>query len=213
MLDSIIWGNPTQREIKYLNSESPLDKHIPNVINLEFPKNSSKATREELNTITDYINDLKADEAIYKRYRDYDVNLVKVFANIIIEQKLGDEAAQVIDQLFDDTLPFVLKLKYHFQRPRPYQLAAHYKLKLFPFYSTSSNTPSYPSGHALQANLICYVLGNMYPEKFNYFDNLAKDISYSRQYLGLHYPSDCDYSEYCTQIIIKDKDFKAKYKL
>jgi hypothetical protein len=107
----------------------------------------------------------------------------------------------------------ILKLKYHFQRPRPYQLAQHYKLKLFPFSSVSAETPSYPAGHTFQAALICHVLGNHFPEKFSYFDSLAKDIEYSRIYLGLHYPSDNDFSLYCVETIIKDKDFKARYGL
>jgi hypothetical protein len=104
-------------------------------------------------------------------------------------------------------------LKFYFQRPRPYQLAEHYKLKLFPFDSKSADSPSYPSGHALQSKLICHVLGNHFPEKFDYFERLAKDIEYSRLYMGIHYQSDVDYSLYIAEVIIRDKDFKAKYGL
>lgn len=214
MLDSITWGNPFQKHLPYLEeNKSSLEKHIPQLIKFTFPKNSSKATREELNQLVDYIEDLKKDEQAQKRYKAYDISLTNVFAQVIIQQNLGEKGADLVDKLLDDTLPLLIKLKFYFQRPRPYQLAEHYKLKLFPFESKSDESPSYPSGHALQSKLICYVLGNHFPEKFDYFERLAKDIEYSRLYMGIHYQSDIDYSLYISEVIIKDKDFKAKYGL
>jgi hypothetical protein len=213
MLDSITYGNPTQKQLPYLEAESPLDKHLPQLIKFGFPLNSSKATRAELNELVDYIDDVKADEEILRRYRSYDASIERIFANVIIENELGEKAIELVDKLFDESLPLALKLKYHFQRPRPYQLAQHYKLKLFPFSSVSAETPSYPAGHTLQSRLICHVLGNHFPEKFEYLDSLAKDIEFSRIYLGLHYPSDNDYAMYCVETIVKDRDFKARYGL
>jgi hypothetical protein len=214
MLDSITWGNPFQKHLPYLEENaSPLEKHIPQLTNFTFPKNSSKATREELNQLVDYIEDLKKDEQALKRYSAYDMSLTRVFAQVIMEQNLGEKGADIVDKLLDETLPLLIKLKFYFQRPRPYQLAEHYKLKLFPFDSKSADSPSYPSGHALQSKLICHVLGNHFPEKFDYFERLAKDIEYSRLYMGIHYQSDVDYSLYIAEVIIRDKDFKAKYGL
>jgi hypothetical protein len=214
MLDSITWGNPSQRHLPYLEeNKSPLEKLIPQLVKFTFPKNSSKSTREELNQLVDYIEDLKKDAEALKRYRMYDTSLTRVFAQIIMEQDLGELGADLIDKLLDDTLPLIIKLKFYFQRPRPYQLGEAYKIKLFPFDSKSHNSPSYPSGHALQSKLICYVLGNHFPDRFDYFERIAKDIEYSRLYMGLHYQSDIDYALYISEIIIKDKDFKAKYGL
>jgi len=214
MLDSITWGNPFQKHLPYLEeNKSSLEKHIPQLIKFTFPKNSSKATREELNQLVDYIEELKRDEQAQKRYKAYDVSLTKVFAQVIMEQNLGEKGADIVDKLLDDTLPLIIKLKFYFQRPRPYQLAEYYKLKLFPFETKSGDSPSYPSGHALQSKLICYVLGNHFPEKFDYFERLAKDIEYSRLYMGIHFQSDVDYALYICEVIIKDKDFKAKYGL
>jgi hypothetical protein len=214
MLDSITWGNPFQKHLPYLQENaSPLEKHIPQLVNFTFPKNSSKGTREELNQLVDYIEELKKDEQAFKRYKAYDSSLTRVFAQVIIEQNLGEKGADIVDKLLDETIPLLMKLKFYFQRPRPYQLAEHYKLKLFPFESKSADSPSYPSGHALQSKLICHVLGNHFPEKFDYFERLAKDIEYSRLYMGIHYQSDVDYSLYIAEVIIRDKDFKAKYGL
>jgi len=214
MLDSITWGNPLQKHLPYLEEgKSPLEKLIPQLVNFTFPKNSSKGVREELNQLVDYVNEVKKYPETLKRYRAYDASLTKIFAQVIIEQNLGEKGAELVDQLLDDTVPLIIKLKFYFQRPRPYQLAEYYKLKLFPFESKSDNSPSYPSGHALQSRVICHVLGNHFPEKFDFFENLSKDIEYSRIYLGIHYPSDVDYALYIAETIMRDRDFKAKYQL
>jgi len=213
MLDSITWGNPSQRHLPILEGEGFLDKHIPQLIKFPFPKNSSKAVREELNQLVDYVSVMKDNQEVLKRYKAYDFSLIKTFGDIIIQQNLGDDAIEMVDQLFDDSLSLLVKLKFHFQRPRPYQLAEVYKLKLFPYDSKSQNTPSYPSGHAFQSRIICMVLGNHYPHLFEYFDNLAKDIEYSRMYMGVHYPSDIDFALFCVDTILADRDFKAKYGL
>lgn len=214
MLDSITWGNPLQNHLPYLEEKGDyLEKLIPQLVKFPFPKNSSKGTREELNALVDYVDEIKKDEETLKRYRVYDKSLSKVFAQIIIENNLGEKGAEMVDNLIEDLKPLTIKLKFHFQRPRPYQLAQQYKLKLFPFPSTSDNSPSYPSGHTLQAKIVSYVLGNHFPEKFDFFENFAKDVEYSRLYLGVHYPSDNDYSLYIAETIIRDKEFKAKYQL
>ena len=214
MLDSIEWGNPLQKHLPYIEKDNLtfLEKYYSQFIKFGFPKNTSKATREELNILVDNIQTLQASPDHLQRYRSYD-SLVKTYGDVILKENLGEKAAELVDNIFDDTLPLILKLKFYFQRPRPYQLGLAYKLKLFPYSSNNSDSPSYPSGHTIQSALISYVLGNHFPEKFDYFQNLAKDIEYSRVYLGLHYPSDNDYSLYIVETIIKDKEFKAKYKL
>jgi hypothetical protein len=213
MLDSIVYGNPTRELLPYLEQNSFLDKHLESLKNFTPPKNTSKATREELNNLVDLTNELANDPDRLEKYRNYDHELEKVFVDIAIRLGFDEKLIQMIDSLFDDLNPFIAKLKVHFNRARPYQLAYAYKLKLFPFNSITSANPSYPSGHALQSKVICYVLGNHIPENYDYFENLANDICYSRQYMGLHYPSDVDFAILCFEQIVRDKEFKAKYGL
>jgi hypothetical protein len=214
MLDTITWGNPSQKHQPFLDDgKSFLDRLVPQLVKFTFPKNSSKATREELNELVDNVKLLTEDPETLKRYRAYDASLTKVFADMIVQQQLGDRGIQLVDQLIDDTVPVIMKLKFHFQRPRPYQMAQYYKLKLFPFYSRSDQSPSYPSGHALQAKVICHVLGNHFPDRFDYFESLMQDIQNSRIYMGIHYPSDTEYANLVAETIIRDKEFKQKYQL
>lgn len=214
MLDSIQWGNPLQKHMPFLEKDNLtfLEKYYPQFIKFAYPKNSSKVTREELNLLVDNIEIAKANPDYLTRYKSYD-SLVKTYGDFIIEHNLGEKGADLVDKLFDDTIPIILKLKFYFQRPRPYQLGLPYKLKLFPFGSNTADSPSYPSGHTIQSALISYVLGNHFPDKFELLQNLAKDIEYSRIFLGVHYPSDNDFSLYIVETIIKDKEFKAKYGL
>lgn len=213
MLDSIVYGNPSREYLPYLEASSFLDRHFDALSRFTPPRNSSKATREELNMLVDYTEQIGQQPEILKRYKSYDHELERTFANLAMSMNMNEEIIQIIDSLFDDINPLLIKLKMHFQRPRPYQLGHAYKLKLFPYQSNSASTPCYPSGHALQAKIICYVLGNHMPEHFEYFESLANDICYSRQYLGLHYPSDVDFAILCMETIIKDKEFKAKYRI
>ena len=61
MLDSIVYGNPTREYLPYLEATSFLDKHLESLKNFTPPKNSSKATREELNNLVDLTNELATD--------------------------------------------------------------------------------------------------------------------------------------------------------
>jgi len=103
MLDSIIYGNPSQSYLPYLSKESPYDKHLSQLMKFGFPLNSSKATREELNELVDYVAALQGDEVILKRYKSYDHSLERVLADIIIKHGLDERAVTAIDQIIDDT--------------------------------------------------------------------------------------------------------------
>jgi len=74
--------------------------------------------------------------------------------------------------------------KNHFLRPRPRQLES----ELEPLKKMSS--ASFASGHTLWAYMQAYLLGALIPEKRIEFLDLAYKIGYSREILGVHYPSD-----------------------
>jgi hypothetical protein len=212
MLDTITWGNPLNNHVPYLEAnKSNFEKHINELVKFLPPKNSSKATREELNTIVDYLDDVSRDEKTLSRYLSYQGDAVlKPYAKLIGEKQL-DGAVEIVDSLIDDIVPLVYKLKYFHQRPRPHQLAQYYKIKCFPYLQGTS--PSYPSMGVLKARLISYVLGNNYPQYFEILEKIALDIEYSRQYLGLNFSSDIYYSIHIYETIVADADFKERYKI
>ena len=216
-LDLITYGNPTQNQVKNLMSESYLDSMFEYLVEYTFPKNTSEATKQELNQIVDYLNDMNDPEnqsQYLKRYKTYDSGIKSYFKNGLVKSGIDEqEAVELVDGISDDITPLLMKLKFHHQRPRPFQLAQYYKLKLFPYGSHSATSPSFPSGHAFQGKIITEVIGNKYPNLYSFMKDLFDDISYSRLYLGLHYQSDIDVGIFCAEKVLKQPDFMKKYKL
>ena len=105
----------------------------------------------------------------------------------------------------------MIKLKFYYNRPRPYQLANYYKLKLFPYNSYVAYTPSFPSGHTVQAYVILNVISSKYPTYHSYCKEIIDDVAYSRIYMGEHYPSDNDFAKVIGKEILKHPEFTKKY--
>ena len=59
----------------------------------------------------------------------------------------------------------------------------------------SMKTPSYPSGHSVQAYLMGLTLSDKYPNKKDKLMKAARDISYSRRVAHAHYKSDSLFGE------------------
>lgn len=82
-------------------------------------------------------------------------------------------------------------LKLYYNRARPYQIADIQTLE-----NKTAKTPSYPSGHALQAFALSKSLTKKYPEKAVEIQELAEQIADVRKIGGVHYPSDKEYARY-----------------
>jgi hypothetical protein len=128
----------------------------------------------------------------------------------IFRQKNIDVEELCID-VVKDIQGLLYKTKFYFQRPRPFQIAQYYKLKLFPYKSFSSHTPSFPSGHTVEAIVMLNVIGNKYPTEYPFCKELMDDVAYSRVYLGVHFPSDNDGSREMAKTILKHPEFAKKY--
>jgi len=213
-LDLITYGNPNLEQVGFLEKESFLDSLFTELSTYTFPKNSSEATKEELNQIVDYLNTLSGKEEYINRYRMYDSSLRKYFIDGMVKGGENEEEInKLILDILSDITPLLFKLKFHFQRPRPYQLAEYYKLKLFPYKSFSASSPSFPSGHAFEGRIITEIIGNRYPKTYSFMQDVFKDICYSRIYMGLHYESDIDVGIFCAEKVLNNMEFKTKYKL
>jgi len=86
-----------------------------------------------------------------------------------------------------------MELKYKYNRPRPYQIAAFYGIDLNGTELDSMKTPSYPSGHAVQGYLVADILSQQDPENEVIYQAVGEDIAHSRIIGKAHYPSDKEY--------------------
>jgi hypothetical protein len=213
-LDLLGYGNPNQNHLSWINSESYLDSLFAELTQFTFPNNSSDATKEELNLLMAKVKETKVDEQLLIQYQAFDVYLDDYYVDFLSKLNVPQEkVSETLDEINKDIKPLIVKLKYFFQRPRPYQLAYYYKLKLMPFLTLGSDSPSFPSGHAIQSKVYSEVLGNMYPKTYTALEQLADDVCQSRIGLGVHYQSDIDVGIYVADRICETKEFMIKYQL
>ena len=213
-LDLIGYGNPNQNHISWINRESYLDTLFAELTHFTFPKNSSEATKEELNYLINRIKETQADKEKQELYQTFDIYLDEYYIKFLSQYDIPrDKVEPIIESIHDDIKPLTVKLKYFFQRPRPFQLAYYYKLKLMPFMTLGADSPSFPSGHAIESKVLSEVLGNMYPELYLPLSKIADEVCDSRIGLGVHYQSDIDVGVYVAEKICEMKEFMIKYQL
>ena len=89
------------------------------------------------------------------------------------------------------------RLKKYFRRPRPY----HLEPALKPL--TRINSPSFPSGHSLWSYTEAYLFGELIPDKRQEFIKTAAEVRWSRELMGIHYPSDNEASRVIGWYLLK----------
>ena len=176
------------------------------VSEMRFPANSSKQTRAEL----DFLLELQAnrtpdqvkrvleiarigywpDASMLETHPSYQRNLRNLFfevREVMGEGYTNDKypaTANLLKKAMVDMRLMEFTVKYQLLRARPYQLEP----QLTPL--RKINSPSFASGHTLWAYIQAYLLAELIPEKRKEFVALAYEIGFSRELMGVHYPSD-----------------------
>jgi len=213
-LNELVFGNPNQYHLIYLEKQNYLDSLINELSNHPFLANDSEQSTQEIAELIKFTGHLKNDEQLLRRFTLYDSDFEKYMMKRLIDAGLPEkEIKETVNSLHEDILPLLVKLKYIYNRPRPYQLAFYKKMPLHIWRLKNADSPAYPSGHCFQSRIYAEVLGNMYPQYYKALHELANDISWSRQYLGAHFPSDSEFAVYAADIVMKHPEFVKKYKL
>ena len=145
------------------------------------PSNNSFDTNQEIKQLTK----IPINKKFVKDKDDVEATFKKAAKEAGV-----DYPAALVKKLMNDSTDPILKLKKHFNRPRPHALAKKMNMKLDHVELTSMKTPSYPSGHSTQGALIGEALADMYPKAAVKFRKAGKDISDSRNVARAHYKSD-----------------------
>ena len=106
-----------------------------------------------------------------------------------------------LHEMANEAAILITKLKWLYNRPRPYQIAAkHQRFEGqgsvwrpgdFSVMGTeTAHTPAYPSGHTIQSHLFASRLSETSPQHRKAFMDLAEKVSFSRAVGGYHWPSD-----------------------
>ena len=118
---------------------------------------------------------------------------------------------QYISKVSERLGSFIMELKSHYQRPRPYQVSLYTNQDFHSQPTISGHSPAYPSGHTIQAYMVCKIIAFHNPEKEKEIMEIAKVVSDSREILGVHYPSDNLFSRYIVDELCEIKEIKDIY--
>jgi len=174
-------SGPEGRHNKRMMMQLELFKEEYSLPNQLPPENSSATTLDEVR----YLQSMKINKEFVKKHD----NIKKVFKDTLAELELP-YIKEELKSLLNESGKFVVELKYKYNRPRPWQIAEFYGVKLNGVDMESMKTPSYPSGHAIQGYLAGMYYANKYPEHSKVFKQLGEDIAHSRIIAKAHYPSD-----------------------
>lgn len=109
--------------------------------------------------------------------------------------------------IVDNTDGLMFTLKYHYNRPRPFQLGYYHKVPVTPAIYTNANSPAFPSGHAMEARLFALILSEKYSFAADKIMQVGDKMAESRLNVGLHYPSDTQFGYEVAQWIFSKKCF------
>lgn len=180
---------------KHVFSKEILPSHkkrmddISNTIYKDYdPKKFMNLSFPEGDDIKKEIEDLKSIEVDKEKVEKLDE--VQVSFEKLLKKNGIKAPSDMMSELIKKSGSVILKLKYHYNRPRPFQWAKENGVELNGVDLESSQSPSFPSGHAGQAVITALVLSELYPELEEKLKDLAQEISYSRNMAKVHYPSD-----------------------
>lgn len=180
---------------------------VPSLLQIPAPPaNSSAQTAAELKYLLE-LQSARTEEEI-RRYKklagifhspnnfnpfdpDYDRNFSSLFH---IGSPLGEwytyknlpVTAGFLSDVYRDATYYFFKLKFLFNRARPYMLESKIK------YLERPPHPSYPSGHSAASYVNAYIMMRVDPTLTSDFLKMAAEMAYSREVIGVHYPSDSE---------------------
>lgn len=168
--DTELWKGWTSN-IPPLQSSEEVKKSIEELILI-----GSSQTEEDLEFVKDAEHDMKG-----------------LFIKFLKLNGADSITKEDIKEITDQLDPITYNLKYSFNYPRPYQLAAQLELSLYPSQSTDACSPSYPSGHSIDSFVIGGLIGKKIPQLRNEVEKLSEKISRSRLQGGIHFPFDAEF--------------------
>ena len=183
-LNKLVWKKePSKKHKKRIDLDWGVFKSFPikKYMDITPPTNNSDEVMGELQLIDSLppIDDfVRTTDDIHNHFSKF------------LKSKKLEYPKNEIKEILKNSSSILLKLKYHYNRPRPEQLAKEMGLKFHAKPLDSAKTPSYPSGHSAQGRLISRYLAEKYPKQEDELIRLGNEIGTGRLVAKVHYPSD-----------------------
>jgi acid phosphatase (class A) len=158
------------------------------------PENDSSKTLKEVK----YLSKIKPNNEFAESGDDVKENFMP-----LIEKNGLNVTKEFLSKIIKESSKFIMELKYHYNRPRPYQIAEFYDIDLNGTTLNSMKTPSFPSGHAVQGYLIGEYLSFKDPRMAHEYKQAGEDVAHSRIIAKAHYPSDKEYGKIVARALFR----------
>jgi acid phosphatase (class A) len=121
------------------------------------------------------------------------------------------ETAKMMTKVWSDATYYFWALKFKFNRTRPYLIDTRIKNL------ENTNFQAYPSGHSSASYVAAFVYQELIPEKKDLFIKNAYDMAFSREILGVHFPSDSEagrvFARQFVNELLKNESFKKDFEV
>ena len=168
--------------------------------NIPPPEPGSKAEREDLlRVIRQYMNKKVPSDL----QEACDKDMLSIFQKYIESHGLVYNRP-AIRRIHNGLRPLIFRLKDIYKRPRPGEVAKKYGIDFSGDSLETAQSPSYPSGHTLQAYVQALLLGNQYPEHSENLLKIAELVAQSRIDRGVHFPTDVEFGKQLAYLISRE---------
>jgi len=93
-----------------------------------------------------------------------------------------------VRKLFQELEYLIVVEKYRYNKPRPFVLGPHLGVEITPIHYRYTESPSYPSGHAMQAFLVSEIIKLLLDRED--LEEISGRVCLSRMQAGVHFPCD-----------------------
>ena len=177
-------------------------QNINKIPMVSFPPNTSAEVEQELQKIEET---METEPLLDSTMEAVDEDPMELFTRAC--NALGVPVDEDIAPLLvQDLKRIALTLKYVHLRPRPVEVAPYHGYFIKPEYNDSySDTPSYPSLHAMIGYGLSNFYANLYPEFADQFYGVADQIAVQRIQAGQHFPSDTSYAKLVADTLLQEE--------
>lgn len=160
---------------------------------------SDEQSINEIHDLLDRMKEVTQEEIDFaQKSEDNEISMYTEFLNSI-----GiSTTSKKIDEIMNFVNPIMYYFKGYFDRARPQQLANKNRIEFEELINHTADHPSYPSGHYYDGLIIDYVFSSIKPSKKRYISEFCRKMGESRNYVGLHYISDNEFSKVLAKEVI-----------
>jgi hypothetical protein len=194
--NTLFYGNINIRQKEILESISNKFDDVASYFTaFEFIYPNNNDSFREVISINHRLKNPKS-KSIMDKYKSIDKDLWGFLKKSSLNIGMNEvDYIQIEKFIKKEIAPLVVSLKDYWNRARPYQYAFIFESDFHPHPTISGHSPSYPSGHTLESEVWGFLSKKILPKKTKEINSIVEQVNESRLELGVHFPSDIEFSQ------------------